>query len=73
MKFFFTTWSKWKKISKTIGDFQLQFIFSVLYYLVVIPVGLLSTIFNDYFSLKKFPGWRSVKDSPKTLAEMKRQ
>lgn len=64
-------WEKWKTFSKKIGNFQLGIFFSVLYYLIIIPVGLISSIFNDYFKVKSFPIWEDWTDSSSTLKKLK--
>ena len=64
-------WEKWKRISKKIGNFQLGLFFSILYYLVIIPIGLISSIFNDYFKVKSFPLWEDWTDNSSTLKKLK--
>lgn len=65
------TWEKWKAVSKKIGNFQLGLFFSVLYYLIIVPVGLISSFFNDYFKIKSFPMWEDWVDGSSTLKKLK--
>jgi len=64
-------WGKWKTLSKKIGNFQFSLLFSILYYLIIVPVGFISSLFNDYFKVKSFPKWESWIDSSSTLKKLK--
>jgi len=64
-------WEKWKILSKKIGNFQLGLLFSILYYLMIVPIGLISSLFNDYFKIKNFPVWEDWLDSSSTLNKLK--
>lgn len=64
-------WEKWKILLKKIGNFQLGLFFSILYYLIIIPVGFASSLFNDYFKVKSFPVWEDWIDSSSTLKKLK--
>ena len=65
------TWEKWKTISKRIGNFQFSLLFSILYYLIIVPVGFISSFFNDYFKVKSFPKWESWIDNSSILKKLK--
>ncbi len=65
------TWEKWKILSKKIGNFQLGLFFSILYYIIIVPVGLISSFFNDYFKIKGFPVWEDWVDGSSTLNKLK--
>lgn len=73
MKKITAVWSRWKKISEVIGDFQVQVIFSLLHLFLVIPIGLLFSFLSKDFKLNKFTEWKSMTDNPKTLTEMREQ
>jgi len=64
-------WNKWKVLSKKIGNFQLGLFFSILYYVIITPVGLISSFFNDYFKVKNFPKWEDWADNSSTLKKLK--
>jgi len=40
-------WESWKKIALVIGNFQARLILSILYFLMVAPVGLIVRAFAD--------------------------
>ena len=65
------TWEKWKVLSKKIGNFQLGLFFSILYYVIIVPVGLISSLFNDYFKIKNFPVWEEWTDNSSNLKRLK--
>lgn len=65
------TWEKWKILSKKIGNFQLGLFFSILYYVIIVPVGLISLFFSDYFKIKSFPVWEDWTDNSSTLNKLK--
>ena len=64
-------WEKWKILSKRIGNFQLGLFFSVLYYIIIVPVGLVASFFNDYFKVKSYPRWEDRVDGSSTLKKLK--
>lgn len=64
-------WEKWKILSKKIGNFQLGIFFSILYYMIITPVGLISSLFNDYFRKKSFPTWGDWIDNSSSLKKLK--
>ena len=55
-----TYWEKWKKTAEKVGDFQFSVIFTILYYVFVVPFGWVSNIFADFLKLKGFPQWQKV-------------
>lgn len=56
-----------------IGNVQMIIIFSVLYFVLVTPVGLLMRIFKDSLRVKQFPQWLAMEDNSSTLKKMKEQ
>lgn len=66
-------WEKWKIIAEKIGSFQATVIFSILYYIVVVPFGVVSSLFQDFFKERKFPEWKDVSDNSSTLQKLKLQ
>ena len=53
-------WEKWKKTTEKVGDFQFGIIFTLLYYVFVVPFGPILNFFNDFLKLKGFPRWQKV-------------
>lgn len=66
-------WEKWKELAEKIGDFQANLIFSIFYFLLMMPIGLVSGIFADFLALKKDPQWGEIDAGVSTLEEMKEQ
>jgi hypothetical protein len=46
-------WAAWKRVAHWIGEKQATLIYSVLYYLVIVPVGLLRRPFTDPFQYRR--------------------
>ena len=46
-------WERWKRIAKTIGDFQARLILTVFYFIIVGPFALIVRRAADPLSLKK--------------------
>jgi len=53
-------WTKWKKFAAKIGDLQFNLIFSLLYFLLITPFGLVANFFGDFLGLKSPPKWEDV-------------
>lgn len=66
-------WDLWKDVAKTVGDFQFKFLFSVFYFLIVTPLGLVVSLFEDIFSKKIPPRWTKIKDNVSTIGRIRRQ
>lgn len=66
-------WNKWKKLAEKIGNFQASVIFSILYFLLVVPFGVISSVFADFLGARSFPKWQVMKDSVSTLGKLKKQ
>ena len=66
-------WSKWKSVAEKIGAFQMNLIFSILYYLLILPVGVTMNYFKDFLDLKTFPKWQKVEDNSSSLNKLKEQ
>lgn len=66
-------WEKWKHLSEKIGNFQATVLFSILYFLMVFPYGFISSRFNDYLNIKRFPSWKKFKNNASTLEKLKLQ
>ncbi len=66
-------WEKWKYFAEVLGNFQTKIIFSLLYYILVLPFGIVSNYFNDFLDVRGFPKWTSVEDNSSTLKKLKEQ
>jgi len=66
-------WSKWKATAQAIGNFQANIIFSILYFLIITPLGLVVSQFNDFFEIKHFPHWHPIPDTTSTIDKLKEQ
>lgn len=61
------------KVVHVIGNFQITVIFSLLYFLIFTPIGLIAQIFTDYLKIKSKPKWEDFKLNAKTIDDLKRQ
>lgn len=66
-------WERWKKTAEKIGDFQFNLIFSILYYFIVVPIGLIMNSTNDFLHLKGFPEWEKMDNQSEVIKELKNQ
>lgn len=66
-------WEKWKKVAEKLGDFQFNLIFSLLYYILIVPIGIITNNFKDFLNLKNFPDWETIDDQSKSINELKNQ
>lgn len=65
-------WERWKKLAKRIGKFQARIIFSILYFIVVTPIGYISGKKTTRKNSAK-PQWSDYTDQPNSLSEMTNQ
>lgn len=65
-------WTVWKKITQKIGNFQSRIIFSLLYFILVTPLGLLVSLFKDYL-FKDTNSWQDIDDHFSTLEKISKQ
>lgn len=68
-----TFWEKWKKVAEKIGNFQASVLFSILYFLLVTPLGVISSLFGDFLGTRGTPGWQEMDDLTSTQDKMKKQ
>jgi len=65
---------RWKKIGHAIGNFQARILLTVIYYVLVLPFGLVVRVFSDSMHMKKRPEkWFDHPPIPNTLEEARRQ
>lgn len=63
----------WKNLAEIIGNFQATIIFSLLYFLLVTPLGTIANFFKDYLGLKSKISWRKMEDNTTTIEKLKLQ
>lgn len=56
-----------------IGDFQFNLFFSIFYFLLITPVGLITNLFNDFLSLKSSPKWEEVGQGFSDIGDLREQ
>ena len=61
-------YAKWKKTAQKIANFQVRVIFSIAYFIFIIPMGLIFKIFHSEKS-----GWQEAKETEASLPEARRQ
>lgn len=68
-------WSRWKIIARHIGVFQSRLILSVFYFTLLLPIGLVFSLFHDKLEIKKplKSYWKAKTKQPETVEEMRRQ
>lgn len=66
-------WSKWKQFSKKVGTGQINFVFSILFFLIISPAGVLINYFSDFLKTKRFPQWEDVVETYNTIPKLKDQ
>jgi len=48
-------WAAWKRIARSIADFQARVVLTVIYAVLVLPFGLMIRCFSDPLNIKKRP------------------
>ena len=68
-------WRVWKHIARRIGEFQGRVLLTVLYALLVVPVGLILRLLADPLRRWRPPAsnWVARETAPATLDEARRQ
>jgi len=66
-------WNKWKVLSEKIGNFQAKAIFSLLFYILVTPIGLISNLFGDFLKKRSKPFWHEITENVSTIEKLKEQ
>lgn len=75
MPFIKSLWNKWKLIAHKIVLFQSKVILTIFYFTLILPVGVIFTIFQDVLNIKnplKSTWMRKIK-LVETLEEMRQQ
>lgn len=66
-------WEKWKLVAEKVGNFQMKVVFSILYYVLIFPLGIVMNYFNDFLGTRGFPNWGDVEDNSSNLSKLKDQ
>lgn len=66
-------WNKWKKVAIRIGDFEFSLLFSLLYYLLIVPFGFVANKFGDFLNIRGFPKWEKVEDNFSSIGKLRQQ
>ncbi len=67
-------WEAWKDIAHQIGTFQARLLLTILYFVLVLPFGLVVRWFSDPLRIKKRPAqWLDYTDAVSDLRWAKRQ
>ncbi len=66
-------WDKWKEIAEVVGNLQAIIVFSLLYFILITPFGIISNLFKDFFKTKTFLTWEKVDDNVSSLEKLKKQ
>lgn len=68
-------WQRWLRIATIIGDFQARVIFSLFYFVIVLPFGLAVRLFADPLGIKgqRSTTWTDFPDRSRTLEATRRQ
>ena len=65
---------RWNKIGHAIGNFQARILLTIIYYVLILPFGLVVRVFSDSMHMKKRPAkWFDHPPTPNTLEEARRQ
>lgn len=70
-----TSWEYWKKIAHRIGTFQSRLILTLFYFTILLPVGIVFSLFKDALGIKakRKSTWIAKVKQVETLEEMKEQ
>ncbi|MBI4058761.1 hypothetical protein HY404_00820 [Candidatus Microgenomates bacterium] len=66
-------WEKWKIVAEKIGNLQILLIFSLIYFVLISPLGFIASLFKDFLDTKNFPTWKKMEDNTSFLEKLKLQ
>ena len=66
-------WVGWKKVAEKIGNFQATVIFSLLFFILVTPFGLVMRLFSNPIKVSSKSGWIDVVDNTSSLQKLSKQ
>jgi len=67
-------WEGWKKFGKFMGDLIGRVVLTVFYFTILLPFGLIMTLFSDRLDTKSFdkPAWIARKTNDLTMEDARR-
>ncbi len=68
-------WHHWKEIATCIGDFQARLLLTLFYFSVLVPFGLVTSLFADPLQLNRRPttsAWVTRNEQESNLAAARR-
>jgi hypothetical protein len=48
-------WQGWKRVGRTIGNFQARVLLTIFYIVLVVPFGIMTRLFSDPLRIKRLP------------------
>jgi hypothetical protein len=68
-------WSRWKAIAEKIGLFQSRLILTLFYFVLLLPIGLIFSLFKDELKIKekRKSAWIEKIGQCETLEAMRKQ
>ncbi len=76
MEFLKKIWRGWKRFGQFMGDLVGRVVMTVFYFTLLLPFGLIVTLFGDPLDLKhksKTPAWSARTTGDRNLEEAQRQ
>ncbi len=75
MSFLKKFWSGWKRFGHFMGDMLARVVLTVFYFTILLPFGLLTSLFGDPLNIrsKSKPNWLKRETGDRSLAEARRQ
>ncbi|MCP5101638.1 MAG: hypothetical protein GY943_39340 [Chloroflexi bacterium] len=67
-------WEGWKKFGQFMGDFIGRLVLTIFYFTILMPFGLIVTLFQDRLDTKSFskPTWTDRKTNDLTMEDARR-
>ncbi|MFQ6672277.1 MAG: hypothetical protein ACE5KY_03170 [Candidatus Tectimicrobiota bacterium] len=68
-------WDGWMVVARAIGNFNARLVLSLIYFLIMLPLGLVAGAAKDFLGIRRRPAstWHPKADPPRTLEEGRRQ
>jgi hypothetical protein len=68
-------WQGWKRFGHFMGDLLARIVLTVFYFTILLPFGLVNTLFGDPLNMKgrQKPHWLSRETGDQDLSEARRQ
>ena len=75
LAFLRATWTRWKKIARAVGVVQTRILMVCLYFIFVLPVGVVARLNGDPLRLKRPTGgnWTPHQDEKASIESARRQ